>query len=239
MNNDLPQAILFDLDDTILADSESADLIWRRICRKVAPRVDGQTPEGLFEAIEAIRTWFWADADRHRRGRLNLRSARREIVSRAFRQLRIDDPDLVIEVSDAYTSEREDTVAPFPGAIETLRILGDKGVRLGMITNGAAEGQRRKIDKFGLSDFFSYILVEGEFGVGKPDGRVYLQALKKLGVAPTDSWMAGDNLEWDVEAPQRLGIYAIWVDFEGKGLPESTHVVPDRIVTNISQILKR
>ena len=51
--------------------------------------------------------------------------------------------------------------------------------------------------------------------------------------------MAGDNLEWDVEAPQRLGIYAIWVDFEDKGLPESTHVVPDRIVTNISQILKR
>lgn len=237
MNNNLPKAILFDLDDTILAFSESADPTWRRICRKFAPRTGGQTPEELFEAIEASRTWFWADAERHHRGRLDLRSARREIVSGAFRQLRIDDPDLVIKVSDSYTSEREDMVAPFPGAIETLRTLRGKGVPLAMITNGTAEGQRRKIDKFGLSAFFQYILVEGEFGVGKPDERVYLQALKKLGVEPTDSWMVGDNLEWDVEAPQRLGIYAIWVDFEGKGLPKSA--APDRIVTNISQILER
>ena len=239
MTNDFPQAILFDLDDTILAFTESADPTWRRICARFAHRAGGETPEGLFEAIETSRNWFWADAERHRRGRLDLRGARREIVSGAFRQLRIEDPDLVIEVSDSYTSERGNTVAPFPGAIETLRTLGSKGVRLALITNGTAEGQRRKIEKFDLSGLFEYILVEGEFGVGKPDERVYLHALKELKVEPQESWMVGDNLEWDVEAPQRLGIYSIWVNFEGKGLPESTEVEPDRIVTSISQLLDR
>ena len=33
-----------------------------------------------------------------------------------------------------------------------------------------------------------------------------------LGVTAADTWMIGDNLEWEVEMPQRLGIYAIWMD---------------------------
>jgi len=239
MNDDLPKAILFDLDDTILAFSESAEPTWRRICERFAPRAHGAIPEELFAAIETSRTWFWSDPDRHRKGRLDLQRARREVVSGAFKQLNIVDPDLAIEMADVYTSTREDTVAPFPGAVETLRTLRDKRVPLVLVTNGTAENQRRKIDKFALADFFQYILIEGEFGVGKPDERVYFQALNKMNVKPEESWMVGDNLEWEVATPQRLGIYSIWVDFEGKGLPESTEVIPDRIIRSISQILGR
>ena len=31
--------------------------------------------------------------------------------------------------------------------------------------------------------------------------------------------MVGDNLEWEVAAPQRLGIHAIWLDAYKAGLP--------------------
>ena len=103
--------------------------------------------------------------------------------------MQIDDPALVNEIADSYTSEREDTVQPFQGAIETLRKLRHEGVHLALISNGNAEGQRRKIDKFNLSDFFDYILIEGEFGVGKPDERVYFQVLNQLNVKPEESWI--------------------------------------------------
>jgi len=42
--------------------------------------------------------------------------------------------------------------------------------------------------------------------------------------------MIGDNLEWEVEVPQRLGIYAIWIDVHGEGLPAGSSVKPDRII---------
>ena len=86
--------------------------------------------------------------------------------------LHIDHPALANEIADAYTSEREETVEPFPGAIDTLHYLKDQGICLALITNGNAEGQRRKVDKFGLGSIFDYILIEGEFGVGKPDEQV-------------------------------------------------------------------
>ena len=40
-----------------------------------------------------------------------------------------------------------------------------------------------------------------------------------LGVGPHETWMVGDNLEWEIVAPQRLGIYAIWHDGYDVGLP--------------------
>ena len=47
-----------------------------------------------------------------------------------------------------------------------------------------------------------------------------------LGVGPDETWMVGDNLEWEIVAPQRLGIYAIWHDGYGVGLPPTPRYGP-------------
>jgi putative hydrolase of the HAD superfamily len=189
-------------------------------------------------AIDASRAWFWSDLERHRRGRLNLKQARQEIVSAALLRLNIDAPALVGEIADAYTVAREATVQPVPGAIETLRSLRDQGVRLALITNGSAEVQRGKIERFGLVSLFDCILIEGEFGIGKPDEQIYRSALDQLKVTSEETWMIGDNLEWDVAAPQRLGIVGIWLDRTGSGLPVSSPVRPDRIIRTLSDLLE-
>jgi putative hydrolase of the HAD superfamily len=237
MNDFLPKAILLDLDDTILALTESADPCWQKVCERFAPRIDGLAPEKLFATIKECRFWFWKDPERHRRGRLDLGKARREIVAAALLQLDIDAPALANEIADTYSLEREEVLQPFPGAIEALHRLRGQGVRLALITNGNGEAQRRKIDRFELAALFDCVLIEGEFGVGKPDERVYLHALDQLNVKPEETWMIGDSLEWDVRAPQRLGIFAIWVDFAGRGLPENSLVHPDRIVRSLSDLV--
>jgi putative hydrolase of the HAD superfamily len=238
MGEVLPKAILLDLDDTILSFSDSADPCWRRVCGRFARRVVGLTPEKLFDAIRESRDWFWGDAQRHQRGRLDLRAARREIVAKAFDRLGVEAPDLANRIADAYTAEREEGVALFPGAVEALRTFRERGVRLGLITNGEAALQRRKVERFGLAPYFDYMLIEGEFGVGKPDERVYRHALQQLDASPEDTWMVGDNLEWDVGAPQRLGIFGIWLDFAGSGLPEGSPVQPDRIIRALSELVE-
>ena len=88
------------------------------------------------------------------------------------------------------------------------------------MTNGAAGTQRAKVERFALTHRFDHIQIEGEHGFGKPDERAYLHAMASARRRRrSDTWMIGDNLEWEVEAPQRLGIYAIWIDIHGEGLP--------------------
>jgi len=47
----------------------------------------------------------------------------------------------------------------------------------------------------------------------------------------------GDNLEWDVAAPQRLGLRGVWVDGPGQGLPQTADVVPHRIIRAFPELL--
>jgi putative hydrolase of the HAD superfamily len=48
---------------------------------------------------------------------------------------------------------------------------------------------------------------------------------------------SGANLEWEVAAPQRLGIYGTWHDHLGKGLPADSPILPDRIIRRLSELL--
>jgi putative hydrolase of the HAD superfamily len=234
----LPPAILFDMDDTILAYDAGADDVWRQVCAMGEGRGCGCTAGDLFASICAVRDWYWADPDRHRRGRLDLHLARREIVRAAFERLRLDACALADQLADAYSTAREEAVRPFPGACETLAVLRQTGIGMALITNGHPSLQRRKIEAFGLEPYFDCILIEGEFGCGKPDERVYHHALNCLQVEPRHAWMVGDNLEWEVAVPQRLGLYAIWVDAYHKGLPPDTPVRPDRTIYSLPELLQ-
>lgn len=140
------------------------------------------------------------------------------------------------EIAHAYSVQRELEVRPFPGAIETLNYVRAMGIRMALVTNGTSAMQRGKIERFGLESCFDYILIEEEFGVGKPDERVYLHVIEQLHTSPSESWMVGDNLEWEVATPQRLGLFSIWVDSDGTGLPDTANVNPDGIICRLSEL---
>ena len=233
----LPEAIIFDLDDTILDDSGSTEACWQDVCRQGAARLDGTDPAMLMAAIARQRNWFWGDPARHREGRMNLRAASRRIVEQALVDLGFDRPEVAREIAEGYRDLREERLCLVPEAMETLERLRTEGVRLGMITNGSAAGQRGKIERFDLTPYFESILVEGEFGLGKPHREVYEAVLGELACDGANTWSVGDNLEWDVGAPQALGVYGIWVDVAGTDLPEGSVVKPDRTVRSIRELL--
>ena len=232
----LPRAILLDLDDTILDDSSNIDQCWLDACRAHAGSLEGVDVAAVFGAIKSTSRWYWGDADRHREGRLELDAARREVVRLALRELGIEDQSLAAGIGDAYSHHRDAGMEPLPDAIDTVRWLKGSGCALALLTNGAGPAQRKKIVRFGLADLFDAILVEGELGFGKPDARVYELALSRLGVAAADAWMVGDNLEWDVKAPQKLGMVGVWVDRFGRGLSDAAGIRPDRIIRSLSEL---
>jgi putative hydrolase of the HAD superfamily len=229
-----PRALLLDLDDTILDDSSLIHDSWREACAGHADRLAPLDSAIVVDAIRKTSKWFWDDPDRHREGRLQLEAARREVVRFALLELGIEDAELAACIGDAYSHKRDIGMEPLPDAIDTVRWLRKSGRRLALLTNGAAVAQRRKIARFELTDLFDAILVEGELGFGKPDERVYKRALSALDVKPSDAWMVGDNLEWDVAAPQQLGMRGVWIDTRGRGLPEQSAVAPDFIVRTLA-----
>jgi putative hydrolase of the HAD superfamily len=231
-----PRALLLDLDDTILDDSSLIDDSWRQACARYAERLAPLDTAHVVDTIRATSKWFWDDPDRHRDGRLQLNAARREVVALALRKLGIDDAELAACIGDVYSHRRDVGMEPLPDAIDTVRWLRDAGYRLALLTNGAAVAQRRKITRFELADLFDAILVEGELGFGKPDERVYARALSALDVKPSEAWMVGDNLEWDVAAPQRVGLRGVWIDARGRGLPEQSSVRPDHIIRSLAEL---
>jgi putative hydrolase of the HAD superfamily len=232
----LPKAILLDLDDTILDDSSNIDACWHEACVANSSELGERDLSVVLDTIRNTSRWYWSDADRHREGRLELDAARREVVRLALLELGIQSPSLAAKIGDAYGHHRDVGLEPLPDAIETVRWLKASGCALALLTNGAASAQRKKITRFGLAELFDTILVEGEVGFGKPDPCVYELALSRLNLTPHAAWMVGDNLEWDVAAPQRLGLFSIWIDRHGRGLPAASNIRPDRIVRALADL---
>ena len=236
MTTDLPPAIIFDMDDTILSDDKAAEKCWRQVCADMWDRIQSGTPEQFLADITEIRRWYWADPDRIRKSSLNLALARRELLSMAFERHGIMDDTLLEEMSEAYQKLKAATIELIPGALDTLRSLRSSGIRLGLITNGDAAGQRAKVQKAGLEPLFDSILVAGEFGAAKPDPRVFLHTLERLHAESHEAWMVGDNLYADIGGAQGVGIKGVWVDWRGNGLPENSPSIPDRTIRSIVEL---
>jgi putative hydrolase of the HAD superfamily len=240
----LPRAILFDLDDTLLRGHIHADAAWLVVCEELAAELLPLSPAQVGEAAANSARHFWADAERHRQGRLQLAAARHKIVGDALAALaeaghRTPSHAVGRRLADRYSLYRDENLGLFPDAHDVIDALKARGVLLALVTNGAAEAQRSKIDRFDLARRFDHIQIEGERGFGKPEERAYTHAMHSLGVEAHETWMVGDNLEWEVVAPQRLGIHAIWCDAIGKGLPPDSTVKPDRIIRTLSELLPR
>ena len=236
----LPRAMLIDMDDTILSAYGRPEIAWNTICTEFAAELAPLPPEQVATAVLAFARNFWANAEAA--WRMKLAEARHITVKGGFAALasagnRALPDDLAIRLADRFTAYREEEMFVFPGAHDAIDRLKALGIKLALVTNGAADMQRAKVERFELAHRFDHIQIEGEHGFGKPEERAYLHAMDALGVTAEDTWMIGDNLEWEVVTPQRLGIYAIWMDAHGDGLPADTHVKPNRIIRSLTELL--
>ncbi|MCX7773586.1 MAG: HAD-IA family hydrolase [Clostridia bacterium] len=234
----LAKAILFDLDDTILCYKDTCDIAWRKVCVDFAAAYPSYfESQTLNDAIQKSAAIFWSDNERNRWGRLNMFEARRQVVAAALSDLKIKNERLSEDIADTYSKLQYDYIKPFPGAIETLEALSKMKVRMILVTNGSTLLQWAKIERFKLHRYFEDCLVEGDLGYGKPDIRIFNLAMKHLNLPAAKVWAVGNDLQKDIQIPKMLGMYTVWNDIDGSGLKEDSLIQPDRIVSNISEIL--
>jgi HAD superfamily hydrolase (TIGR01549 family) len=231
---ELPRVLFVDLDVTVLRYGVNGEGLWVEVMEHFAPRLPAPTARFL-EALATSRDHFWADRERSRLARQDMFRARRTILAQAFERLGLSpESELVREVADAYSSEREARVTPFPGAIDALARLRRRGHRLGLLTNGGARLQRAKIDCYDLGRFFDAVRIEGEVGIGKPTAAAFAGALAALGASGEPAAMIGDDLAADVAGAQGAGLLAVWVDHGARGPGPR----PDRVVRAIAELVE-
>jgi putative hydrolase of the HAD superfamily len=131
----LPKAILFDLDDTILAAFGHSEGQWRRVVAAFIEDLAPHPPDDVVAAIQAYSRHLWSDAARHKDWRPRIGAARRHIVSRAFAGLagaagRTVPPSAVCDaMADRFNEIPDAELRMFPGAHETLDRVKPLGVR--------------------------------------------------------------------------------------------------------------
>lgn len=237
----LPRAMLIDMDDTILSAYGRPEIAWNKVAAEFTEEFAPLSPQQVAAAVLDSGRRFWSTAEAA--WRLKLAEARQLVVKDGFATLAAAtgqpalSMDLAVRLADRLTAYRDEEMFMFPGAHDAIDAFKALGVKLALVTNGAADTQRAKVVRFALTHRFDHIQIEGEHGFGKPEERAYLHAMQALGVTAAETWMIGDNLEWEIVVPQRLGIYAIWMDAHGEGLPADTTVRPDRIIRSLSELL--
>ncbi len=236
----LPRAILFDLDDTLIRAYAQPEEAWTRLLNVFAVELDAHDETAITRirlAIMEEARAFWSDQAAAARWRLDIPGARRLSARRGLARLGRANDDLADRIADAFTELRRSEYRLYPDALATVDALRQAGVKLALVTNGASEMQRPKIARFDLEHRFDHIQIEGEFGQGKPELAVYRHALERLGCEAGDAWMVGDNYEWEVVAPQVLGMCGIWYNpFDVELPPHETR--PTRIIKSLAELVE-
>src|SRR5690606_13150912 len=102
--------------------------------------------DAVGEALAREMTRFLKDDDNRRLWRLRAVATRRSAVEDALGRNGFDDiAGMGGEIADRYAAFREENMALHPGAHAVLDHYRERGIRLGLVTNGATEVQRMKI----------------------------------------------------------------------------------------------
>ena len=136
----------------------------------------------------------------------------------------------------ALHNQAIDGIDAFPDALETIRGLRAQGIKVGVLTNGPGDLQRRKLRASGLLEEFDAVAITGELGVHKPDPRAFELALELLGTRADETAMVGDDLVNDIGGALAAGFAAVvWVErFPGE-LPDGAYLVQQ--VAEVPRIL--
>ncbi|WP_226342686.1 HAD family hydrolase [Deinococcus sp. AJ005] len=98
-----------------------------------------------------------------------------------------------------------------PYAHEILAELRQRGVLLGIVTNGWEIKQRQTLDGLDLTRRVDDMVISKAVGLSKPDLAIYRLALSRLGVTAADTWFVGDSPRNDITGPQAVGMRAAFL----------------------------
>ena len=178
--------VIFDLDDTLYAEKDYVRSGYKAVADWIG---DAGCAEQLWQYFEAGQP----------------------AIDRLMESLgRQDESKQALEVYRAHRPE----IKLYDGAAEMLMALRDKGMKIGIITDGRPEGQRNKIAALGLEELVDDIIITDELGgtqFRKPCDIAFRIMQTRWKLPASEMVYVGDNPAKDFQAPQQLGMKSVCI----------------------------
>ncbi|MDA8521324.1 HAD family hydrolase [Acidovorax sp. NCPPB 4044] len=222
------RAVTLDLDDTLWP-------VWPTIHRARQVMNDWLAPHA--PAAAALLADPQSDAviraevlQAHAHLSHDLSALRRESIRTALRRAG-DDESLTDAAFDVFFAERQ-RVALYDDAIAALEFLAERYPVLAL-SNGNAN-----LRIIGIHGYFQGSVTAREFGIAKPDPRIFHAAAEQLGVPPEAVLHVGDDATLDAHGAMQAGMQAVWIN-RGAGVWPHEGAAPDTVedLTGLCRLL--
>jgi len=228
-------ALLLDLDDTLLDGSFFPQSI-ARTCEELALLQSELESERLQEANHAVFSIYGLESHgAWTLGRLSGAELALETWRRTLQACGNHDDTLAQSAAKTHLRFALDSYQPFPDVAELMSAVRQARIPVALVTNGAADTQRNKIEAMGIASWFSALSISGETGVAKPDKRAFSVVLKALSVSGKDVWHVGDSLEADVAGANAAGLRSVWLNRDG-AVRGKNAAQPDLEITSLAEL---
>ncbi len=135
----------------------------------------------------------------------------------------------------AYRHVKEGYVEPYPGVVDTLLKLKEKGIRLGIITDAPRLQAWLRLAEMKLAPFFDIVIAFEDTWRKKPSAMPFEEAVKKLGLKPGEILFVGDSLRRDIAGAKKAKMVAALARY-GESR-ESGGAKPDYVVSSPRQLV--
>lgn len=154
-----------------------------------------------------------------------------------FSQIDKDNVEKLVEEYRTFNlANHDDYVEEFAGVKDTLKILQEKGYKLGVVTTKKWDTAMKGLKLTGLEEFFDVIVALDHVTKAKPDPEPILLALTKLHSKPEEALMIGDNSH-DILGGKNAGTKTAGVAWSLKGRAYLEQFEPDYILENMRDLL--
>jgi putative hydrolase of the HAD superfamily len=197
-----PRAVIFDLDDTLYPVRRFRRSGWAAVAEHL------ERTRGL-DCVRSLRV-LTGVIDGARRGQ------ELQVLLDAWRL----PAGLLSELLDVFRAHRPHL--PLPDVSKHILASLRRNWTLGILTNGSAPVQERKVRALGLAPLVDSVVyaVEHGGGLGKPEAAPFRAILSRLGTEPSRTVFVGDD-EWcDIGGARRLGMRTVrltaWTGLSGE-----------------------
>ena len=218
------KAISLDLDDTlwpIWPTIERAEKVLHDWMVEYAPMAAALFSSPM--ALREIRDYMAASRPDLKN---DLSAVRRESIRLALYRAG-EDPLLAQQAFDVFFAERQ-RVTLFEDALPSLQFLAAR-FPLVTVSNGNAD-----LERVGLGTYFRACVSAREFGVGKPDPRIFHAAAGAVDVMPQDVLHVGDDATLDALGALNAGMQAAWVNRCANSWPHDLQ--PHVTLSNLTEL---
>jgi putative hydrolase of the HAD superfamily len=172
------EAVVFDMDDTLYSQASFKESGFRAVAAHLEREgVVGTKGGGV--VTEALAAIMKSVGPSHPR-----------MLNMMVEKLKLE-PALIHEMVQVFREHKPD-LAPYPGVVGLLEELQGR-FKLGLLTDGLKEVQAAKLEALGIAQYFDEVVLSDEYGMVKPDERLFMLFEERFGLPPEKLAYIADN----------------------------------------------